>query len=77
MSIKVENEPNLIRDTHSKAIINVDPSGYNRYLLQKQKIKNEKEKIEKLEQNVSSLKQDISEIRNILSDLVHAINTKK
>jgi hypothetical protein len=77
MPIKVENEPALIRDTHSKAIVNTDASGYLSYLSKKQKFREEKERIHRLEQDVNSLKQDLSQIKQILIGLVDTINTKK
>lgn len=77
MSLKVENEPHLVRDVHSKAIINADHNGYISYMSKKQKFKEEREKVSRLEAEMSSVKNDVEEIKSMLSSLIEIINTKK
>ena len=67
---RVENEPNLVRDTHSKAIISVDATGLEAYKMQKQARLNQNIKITRLTEDVNELKNEISEIKNLLISLL-------
>jgi hypothetical protein len=57
MPLKVENEPALVRDEYSKAIINTDSSGYNNYVEQRGRLRQQQEKLDLLASEVSELKQ--------------------
>ena len=63
--VKVKDHPGLVRDSKSKAIINVDKDAYNEYqnkkLLQS-KVINMNEEIYELKQSVEEIKQLISQI---------------
>ena len=41
----VENEPNLVRDNYSKAIINTDITGYEEYMERKKRFLKKEEEI--------------------------------
>ena len=66
MYLKVTDEPNLVRDTKSNAILNVSNEALNKY-------KQEREKFLQMQQVINeheSLKQDIAEIKQILLQLM-------
>ena len=66
MYLKVTDEPNLVRDTKSKAILNVNAEALNKY-------KQEREKTLQLQKVISEheeLKKDISEIKQLLLQLM-------
>jgi hypothetical protein len=69
MYLKVMDEPNLVRDTKSNAILNVNTEALNKYkqerdnILKMQKVISEHEDLKK---NISSLSNDVSEIKQLL-----------
>jgi len=66
MYLKVTDEPNLVRDTNSKAILNVSNDALNKY-------KQEREKNLQLQRVISEheeIKKDISEIKQLLLQLM-------
>lgn len=67
---RVENEPNLVRDTHSKAIISVDATGLEAYKRKKQARVKQNRQIEELNKDVFEMKSEISEIKNLLTLLL-------
>ena len=64
--LKVEGKADLVRDTDTNAIINVDRSGYQAYITNRDKLLSDKERIEKLETQVSDIKGDLDEIKDLL-----------
>jgi len=64
--LKVEGKTDLVRDTDTNAIINVDKSGYQAYITNRDKLLSDKERIEKLETQVSDIKGDLDEIKDLL-----------
>lgn len=66
MYLKVTDEPNLVRDTSSNAILNVNKEALNKY-------KQEREKqfqIQKVISEHEEIKKDISEIKQLLLQLM-------
>jgi uncharacterized protein YceH (UPF0502 family) len=66
----VKDNPGLIRDSNSQAILNADVAAYKRFMQQRQK---EVEQIE-LKEKVNNLETDIAEIKSMLAALIK-INT--
>tara|TARA_R100001509_G_C4852837_1_gene210685 strand:+ start:977 stop:1189 length:213 start_codon:yes stop_codon:yes gene_type:complete len=62
----VEENPNLIRDNHSKAIINTDTEAYEAYIKRK-KIILEKDKV------TEDLRQEVSELKDLVKELIKKI----
>ena len=67
MKYIVKDHPGLFRDPRSKAIINEDKKGYNRYLLDKSL----KEKNEQLEKDINNMRNDINDIKSLLVELLN------
>jgi len=64
--IKVKDYPNLVRDPKSKAIINMDSSGYNE---RKQKIL-ANDKMINMNNEINNLKQSVDDIKILLQQLI-------
>jgi len=61
----------LIRDIHSKAILNTDKAGLNDYLMKREIAK--KQQVEQVQNKdrLTKLEEDMSEIKNLLVQLVN------
>lgn len=70
--IKVENREDLVRDSHSGAILSKD---LNSVALYKAK-KNEINKMRQLESKVVNMESDIKDIKNLLQKLVEGKSNK-
>ena len=69
MFVKTENK-DLIRDTESLALLNINKGAVNKDLLYKQKMKKEKEidaTINSLHEEIADLRSDISKILELLA----------
>lgn len=67
MKLKIEEYGQFVKDTESKAIINVDKNALSMYKMQRQKAIRSVE----LENEVKQLKEDIGEIKSLLSQLIN------
>ena len=65
MQLKVENYPDLIRDSKSKAIINVNRNAMVEHMSKQQM----KESIQNLNEEMVSLKNDFKEIKALLQQI--------
>jgi hypothetical protein len=70
--VRIKDNPALVRDVHSKALLNTDRAALDDYMVRqnlalKQKVDQEDTKIrlEKLEQNMSEIKALLSEIASM------------
>lgn len=69
--IPVKNNKNLLRDSKTNCIINVDSSEHQRYLKMKQQKQHEEQRIQNLEENFDRIKGDIEEIKFLLRGLIN------
>jgi conjugal transfer/entry exclusion protein len=67
--LKVENHPNLYRDTNTNMIVNSDSSSYQNYINLKKNKESERKRIEKLENDIGQVKNDLGEIKDLLRNL--------
>lgn len=67
---RVEDQPNLVRDIHSRAILNVDSSGLEAYKRKKQARAMQNRQIQELNKDVYEIKSEIIEIKNLLTHLL-------
>ena len=63
---KVENEPNFVRDMHSKAIINTSSRDFRDY-------KNKINSIKRRDEEIKDLKSEVDEIKKILNLILEKI----
>lgn len=66
--IRVEGHSNLFRDENTGAIVNLDNSGYDRYINLR---KNKKDFKEKQKNEIQTLKNEVSEIKSLLMELLN------
>jgi hypothetical protein len=61
----------LIRDIHSKAILNTDKAGLNDYLMKREIAKKQQTEQVQNKDRLTKLEEDMSEIKNLLVQLVN------
>lgn len=69
----VKEQPELIRDNHSKAIVNTDSDGYNKRLIEREKVKQESMKdnfLHSLAVQSAKNEKDINDINSKLDVLI-------
>ena len=75
MKLKVQNAPNLERDTRSNAIVSTDTDCYLR-LMQKGKEQREaQQRLEKLEREVSQMQAMQAQTNALLQNLINSITS--
>jgi len=62
----IKDKPNLVRDTKSGAIFNIDSAAFNLH----KKEKESKEQIERNSKEINIMKNDVLEIKNMLKELL-------
>lgn len=67
---KVENETKLFRDTTSKAIINTDEIGYQKYLKTRQRLLQTQDVVEKNSIEIKELKHELTDIKEMLAIII-------
>jgi hypothetical protein len=60
--LKIENSPDLVKDTRSGAILNTNVRALEAYRKKREK----SDKVDKLESEISSLKQNIDELKSLM-----------
>ena len=61
----------LIRDIHSKAILNTDKAGLNDYLMKREIAKKQRAEQVQTKDRLDKIENDMSEIKNLLVQLVN------
>jgi len=61
----------LIRDIHSKAILNTDKSGLNDYLMKREIAKRQQAERVQTKDRLDKIENDMSDIKNLLVQLVN------
>ena len=61
----------LMRDIHSKAILNTDKAGLNDYLMKREIAKKQQAEQVQNKDRLTKLEEDMSEIKNLLVQLVN------
>lgn len=70
MRISVENEYGLVRDTDSGAIINIDNSGYDKYIRIREKQLNDKQQVDQLVDNMQIVQLELNELKTLLTNIL-------
>jgi hypothetical protein len=63
-------DTNLLRDIHSKALINKNVSGLNEYKTKKLLLKKIKEEDSETKQRLSKIEQDMSELKELIKEII-------
>jgi len=64
------HDTSLIRDIHSKAILNTDKAGLNDYLMKREIAKKQQSEQEQTKNRLIQIEEDMSEIKMLLHQLV-------
>ena len=67
--IKVQGHDNLVRDSHSKAILNTDVAGLQRYLAERDIAEKQRREKQELVEKVNNLEKDMGEIKHLLHEI--------
>jgi hypothetical protein len=67
--VKIDGNNGLVRDTHSKAILNTDRIGLEKYLAEREIALKQIQEKNDLKDKVHKLETDMSEIKNMLYEL--------
>jgi hypothetical protein len=70
IKLKVEGHTHLVRDGHSKAIINTNVSEYQLYMARRESRKSQADQIKSACREINTLKTELKEIKNLITELV-------
>jgi hypothetical protein len=70
MYIPVDGNSNLVRNSVTNAIVNINCSEYNSYIENRNLSIKKSEKIDKIESQLNLLKDEISEIKHLLREVI-------
>lgn len=73
--LKVQGHNNLIRDSHSKAILNTDKAGLEKYMADRELAENQKKEKQEFTDKIQRLENDMSEIKELLYTLTQMRTT--
>lgn len=71
MYIPVDGNYNLVRNSVTNAIVNVNSSEYNSYIQNRENNSKKSEKIDQIESDLINIRNEISEIKNLLRRLAN------
>ncbi len=69
MYAKVKDHNHLIRDIHSKAVLNTDKAGLNDYMMKRDIAKKQQEEQSETKMRLAQLEEDMTEIKNLLIEI--------
>lgn len=67
--VAIKDKENLIRDIHSKAVLNTDKSGLQEYYAKREMIRQEKKEKEETKERLAKLESDMQDIKNLLIEI--------
>lgn len=68
--IPVQDHKNLVRDTHSRAVINNDMNAYQRAVNRSRLVQQQKDELRDAVRDINNLKCEMHEIKSLLLKLV-------
>ena len=77
MKLKVKGHPDLVRDSHSKAIIMQDSDRFKAYQAEKSFRENIAHSNSTTQDQINNIKEEMGEIKELLISLFHKIDQKK
>ena len=67
--VTIKDNNKLVRDTHSKAVLNTDRNGLNEYLMKRQLAKQEQQEKSETKMRLAKLESDMQDIKNLLVEI--------
>ena len=74
--VQIKDHKNLVRDTHSKAVLNTDRNGLNEYLMKREIAKKEQEEKSETKMRLAKLEEDMNDIKRILVEIAELRKTE-
>ncbi len=68
--VQIKENPGLVRDTHSKALLNTDKRALNEYLVKVELAKKQNAEKEESKMRLRNLEKEMSEIKSLLMEIV-------
>ena len=68
--VKVRDHDNLVRDPHSRAIINTDKNAYTIYMQRVKEARKSNDELKYAVREINSIKVELTEIKELLGKLV-------
>lgn len=70
--VKIQDNNHLIRDIHSKAVLNTDKAGLQEYLMKREIAKKQQAEQEETKNRLVKLEQDMSDIKKLLIEIAQS-----
>ena len=67
--VAIKDHDKLVRDTHSKAVLNTDRNGLNEYMMKRELAKKEKNEKSETKERLAKLESDMQDIRQLLIEI--------
>ncbi len=68
-TVQIENNADLIRDMHSKAVVSIDASGLGRYKEQRRKAILEKQEYQETKKRLETIEGELAGLKRIVGEL--------
>jgi len=72
--VNIKDKPGLVRDIHSKAILNTDKAALNDYLMKSEIARKQNLEREETKMRLLKLEENMSEIKSLLLEIVQLRN---
>jgi hypothetical protein len=72
--VQIKNNEGLVRDTHSKAILNTDKKALSDYLMKSEIAKRQTAEKEETKMRLTKLEENMSEIKSLLLEITQLRN---
>jgi hypothetical protein len=67
--VEIKDVDNLVRDTHSKAVLSNDKNGLNEYLMKREIAKKQNAEKEETKMRLAKLEEDMNDIKVLLMEI--------
>ncbi len=67
--VAIKDHQKLVRDTHSKAVLNTDKNALNEYYAKRDMIKKEQEEKSETKMRLAKLESDMQDIKDLLIEI--------
>jgi hypothetical protein len=67
--VQIKDNENLVRDTHSKAVLSVDKNALNEYLMKRKIAKKQSEEKEETKMRLMKLEESMNELKSLIVEI--------
>jgi len=68
-TVQIDNNPDLVRDMNSKAVVSTDTVGLGRYKEQRRKMLAQKQEHQETKQRLETIETEMASLKRIVSEL--------